>query len=785
MKPIHEKKGPMYFSTRDAQLRKTASEALLEGLSSDGGLFLPEHFFQVDPAALLGKSYAEMAALLLTPYLDDFTSEEVVGAVNKAYSEVNFPERIFSLASFGSVSFLELFHGQTLTFKDMALSLLPHLLEVALKKHPEQKELRILTATSGDTGSAVLSSFASSENIRVSVLYPEHGIAPFQERQMLSFTSSHGRAYAFKGSNFDDCQTFIKKLLLEKRKDRPYSSANSINVGRLLPQIVYYYAAYLGLAQAKTIALGQLIDVVVPTGNFGDIFAAYCAKKMGLPLGKLVVASNANSVLTDFFRTGLYDARRKFVKTNSPSMDILISSNLERLLYCVTSSDQKVRDYESSLKEKGYFQADEATLTVLQKDFAAYSADEKETEEAIESCYSKHHYLLDPHTAVAYSVAGCFQQESDHPLLIVATASPLKFPKTVMGALHHPGKDDFEALEKMKAICGVILPPQFQKALEEPSPKYSLRPQEFRWLLQKKRSYEVQAPATSANLGCGFDVCGIALSLTNVFRFSLQDHDELSGFVGEEETKDNLVLKSYRCFFEEYHLPYEPVQIRLMKQGIPLSRGLGSSASCIVAGLLAASEASGRYFSPAGLLDLASAIEGHPDNVAPCLLGGFVSSFKTGKGEIIPESWPVSRELGFLLAIPEQELSTEKARSILPKNVPLADATYDAARLIALPSALREGNLPRLTEVLNDRLHVPYRLPLIEEGEIVQKIAGKYHLPFTISGAGSSLLILYSKRDETPLDNALKEMKASLSKNWVFKKLDFAEKGAVITEVRS
>lgn len=770
----------MFFSTRDRTLRVSASEALLKGIASDGGLFLPETIVPVDYHSLKDASYPEIALAILRPYLDDFSIEEIKEAVAKAYSPNAFPEEIFDLHLAGEHAFLELFHGLTLTFKDMALSLLPYLMDAALDKHPEVGDVRILTATSGDTGSAVLSSFASSKRVKVSVLYPDGGIAPFQEKQMLSFTSSRGRAYALKNANFDDCQTLVKNLLLKQEAGVSYSSANSINIGRLLPQVVYYYAAYIGLVKKGFPKEGEKIDVVVPTGNFGDIFAAYLAKKMGLPFGKLVVASNANDVLTDFFKDGRYDVHREFLKTNSPSMDILVSSNLERLLYLSCLDDHQVASWERNLKEKGFFQVDAKTLGVLQEDFLAYSSNEEETSKAIQSCYQEDHYLLDPHTAVAYA---SYRKSGLSKALIVSTASPFKFPKTVMGALGDEEPDDFAALKKMIAICGDNVPSQLQKALQNPTEKKKVSSQEFAKLISPRLAYEVQAPATSANLGPGFDVMGIALSLYNTFRFAPAKEDSLTGFAGEEETKDNLILKSYHRYFEAFGLPYQPVKITQVSSDIPLSRGLGSSASCIIAGLLGANALSGDYLPSEKLLSLANAIEGHPDNVAPCLLGGLVASFRNDRGEVIPLRHSLSPKLGFLVLVSPQELSTEKARGILPKTYPLADITYDASRLANLPQALQEGNLPLLEELMEDHLHVPYRLPLIEGGERVQKAAKEAHLPFTISGAGSSLLVLYRRDEAQKKDAFVGSLKSLLTGEWRYLDLIEEKNGAKVKKV--
>jgi threonine synthase len=770
----------MFFSTRNKALRVSSSVALLEGISPDGGLFLPEVIAPVDYKTLKSASYPELAFSLLRPYLDDFSDQELREAVTEAYSPSSFPEKIFDLHVAGDQAFLELFHGLTLTFKDMALSLLPQLMDVALSKHPEVGDVRILTATSGDTGSAVLSSFASSKRVKVSVLYPEGGIAPFQERQMLSFTSARGRAYALKNANFDDCQTLVKKLLLKKETGVSYSSANSINIGRLLPQIVYYYAAYIGLVQKGFLQENESLDVVVPTGNFGDIFAAYLAKKMGLPLGKLVVASNANDVLTDFFRSGVYDIHRSFLKTNSPSMDILVSSNLERLLYLSCLDDHKVASWEQELKEKGTFQVDSKTLEALEKDFLAFSANEDETRFAIQSSYQEGHYLIDPHTAVGYAV---YKKSSLKKALVVATASPFKFPKTVMGSLGDGEADDFASLTKLIAICGDNAPIQLQKALRSQTEKKAVSPIEFAKLISPRLAYEVKAPATSANLGPGFDVMGVALSLFNSFRFAPAKEDSLKGFVGEEETKDNLILKSYHRFFEAFALPYQPVEITQIASDIPLSRGLGSSASCIVAGLLGANAISGDYLPQGRLLSLAASIEGHPDNVAPCLLGGSSLLIKTRKAKSCRSGIPFRRNLGFLLLVSPQELSTEKARGILPKTYALADITYDASRLASLPKALEKGDLALLKDLLKDRLHVPYRLPLIQNGDLVQKAAEEAGLPFTISGAGSSLLVLYRKDDEAKKDVFAKMVASRLPEGWRYLELSEEKNGASVKEV--
>lgn len=775
----------MFLSTRDASHIVSSSEAILTGLAPDGGLYFPVSIEKLDPAKMLSFSYSEIAFSLLRLYLDDFSDQEIREGVQEAYSPKHFPERIFALQNFSDLSVLELFHGETLTFKDMALSLLPSLMETSLKKHPEVAPLRILSATSGDTGSAVLASFKNSPSIAVSILYPEGGIAPIQERQMLSFSSPKNRAYALKNSNFDDAQRLVKSLLLEKPFHAHYSSANSINIARLLPQVVYYYASYLSLVNEKRLALGEALDVVVPTGNFGDVFAAYLAKQMGLPLGKLVVASNANSILTDFLKTGVYDTHRAFLKTNSPSMDILVSSNLERLLYCASGDAKQVALWERDLQKEGRFAVDSSTLQKIQADFVGCSVDEKGTEYAIRSCYQSRNYLLDPHTAVGYGAWEEYRKSRpEHRALLIATASPLKFPKTVLKALGKDCQDEEKALQDLLLWSRIPLPSSLKKSLTDETPSFPLSKRRFSETLSPHRTFVVNAYATSANLGPGFDALGIALSLKNVFAFSLAAQDSLQGFEGEEEQKDNLLLKSYHRYFEELALPYQPILIEQKEQGIPLSRGLGSSASCIVSALLAANEINGRLVDKNRLLAMASAIEGHPDNVAPALFGGLVSGFLDHQSHLRLCHYEVSPRLGFLLLIPPQELSTSLARGVLPQSYSRAEVVDQLSHLLPLAEAFKKGDLALLKELLIDHLHVPYRLPLIHDAEKIQSLAEINALPFTISGAGSSLLVLYRKDDLVSLAR-FREAAAKSCPEFAQCPLSINRSGATLQEVHS
>ena len=750
----------MFFSTRDKNLRLTASEAILQGLSFDGGLFLPEQIYSLSvDESFLSLSYQELAYKVLRPYLDDYTDEEVKDALSHAYDKNHFEEKVMDITTFNSLSIMELFHGQTLTFKDMALSLLPYLMQIAKSKHPEVKKIKILTATSGDTGSAVLSSFSQVKDINVSILYPDDGISPIQEKQMLYFTSYNARAYALQESNFDDCQSFVKAMLV-KHENEGYTSANSINIGRLLPQIVYYYYTYLTLINRGVIHLGDLIDVVVPTGNFGDIFAGYLAKKMGLPIDKLVVASNKNRILTDFFTNGRYDLHREFMKTNSPSMDILISSNLERLMYFLYEDDKKVSLLMKDLKEKKVFEIEEEKLKELQKTFAAYCCDEEETRETIKDCYEKHHYVLDPHSAVSYRCASLYHlPKTDNHVVSIATASPLKFAKTIAESLDIPYEDDISTLYRIVDKTGVVIPPALKKILSCKVPQEKISKDEVEEEIFAKHSFVVKAPATSANLGPGFDVLGLAVKLYNSFKFEVSDKDELIGFAKEFTNENNLVLIAYQKAFRNLGLEPLKVKITQVENNIPLEGGLGSSSSCIVAGLLGANAILHHHYCLEELYELAIDLEGHPDNVAPCLFGGLVANVKDDKNVYHHGQYPVCSCLKFVLVTPKESVRTSEARKVLPESYPLKDVVDNLSHLALLPFALNNGDINLLYTLLQDKVHVPYRKRLIHDYDLFEALAKKDHLPFTISGSGSTML--YIVKEENSLLNLLKELKTT------------------------
>lgn len=751
----------MFFSTRNKEIRITASEAILKGISEDGGLFLPLSipFLQYDKS-FTSLSYKEIAFKVLRLFLDDFTDKEIKDALNKAYDKSHFEEKIMDVNKLNDkCSIMELYHGETLTFKDMALSLLPYLMEIAKKKHPNTPNIKILTATSGDTGSAVLSSFSKVNNIDVRILYPKGGIAQIQEKQMLYFTNDHARAYSLKNSNFDTCQTLVKKLLIEG-EHKGFTSANSINIGRLLPQIVYYYYSYNLLVKKSIINYGDYIDVIVPTGNFGDIFAGYLAKQMSLPINKLVVASNENNVLTDFFNSGKYDLHRDFIKTNSPSMDILISSNLERLLFYTLNSDKKVTSLMNNLKENKVFEIDSKILETLKGTFSAYYCNKEETFKSINECYSNYNVLLDPHTSVSYYAYKLFKdkEKSNCHSLIIATASPLKFPETICEAFSISYKDYNDALHKVLNKTNINLPESLNKVLNCKTEPFEINEKDVKNEIFNKHKFIVSTNATSANLGPGFDVLGVSINLKNTFSFEPSLNMETVNF-GNIKKDDNLVLYSYCYAFKKIEQSPLHVKITQIKNDIPLSRGLGSSASCIIAGLTGANLLLNNKFTKEQIYNMAIEIEGHPDNIAPCLYGGVVLNL-LNEGVYEPYFLNISSKLKFLLIIPDEKISTNKAREILPKEYPLSAIKNNVSHIALLPLALKNGDLDLLRKTLIDKIHVPYRKTLINDYEIVENIMNKYNIPFTISGSGSTMIAFYLKGMEKEID----KLKSDLNK---------------------
>ena len=465
----------LYKSTRDAEKTVTASQAILKGLADDGGLFVPVSIpkLPVSLGELKEMTYQEIAYTVMKEFLTDFTEEELKSCIAKAYDSKFDTEEIAPLAKVEDAYYLELFHGATIAFKDMALSILPHLLTTSAKKNQVKNEIVILTATSGDTGKAALAGFADVEGTKIIVFYPKNGVSRVQELQMVTQKGDNTSVVAIHG-NFDNAQSGVKAMFENKELEKElneagyqFSSANSINIGRLVPQVVYYVYAYAKLLQNEEIAEDEEINVVVPTGNFGNILAAYYAKQMGLPINKLICASNENKVLFDFFRTGTYDRKRDFILTTSPSMDILISSNLERLIYRLTGEDaQKCAELMQALSDGGEYTITEDMKKGL-ADFYGNYCSEEETKEAIHATYKSSDYVIDPHTAVAAGVYKKYLADTDDhtPTVIASTASPYKFTRSVMDAVaeNTEDMDDFALADRLSEISGVKVP----KAVEE------------------------------------------------------------------------------------------------------------------------------------------------------------------------------------------------------------------------------------------------------------------------------------------------------------------------------
>lgn len=465
----------LYKSTRNSDKTVTASQAILKGLAEDGGLFVPDEIpkLSVSLAELKDMSYQETAYTVMKEFLTDFTEEELRSCIEKAYDSKFDTEEIAPLAKAHDAYYLELYHGATIAFKDMALSILPHLLTTSAKKNQVKNKIVILTATSGDTGKAALAGFADVEGTKIIVFYPKNGVSKVQELQMVTQKGDNTSVIAIHG-NFDNAQSGVKAMFenkeLAKELDEAgfqFSSANSINIGRLVPQIVYYVYAYAKLLQNEEIEEGEMINVVVPTGNFGNILAAYYAKNMGLPIAKLICASNENKVLYDFFQTGTYDRNREFILTTSPSMDILISSNLERLIYQIAGKDAK-KDTElmNALKSEGMYAITDEMRKNLE-DFAAGYATEEQVKQTIHDIYTDTGYVIDTHTAVAASVYNEYRKNTGdvRKTVIASTASPYKFSRSVMTAIDekYDAMEEFELIDELEKVSKMPIP----NAIEE------------------------------------------------------------------------------------------------------------------------------------------------------------------------------------------------------------------------------------------------------------------------------------------------------------------------------
>ncbi|MDO4621567.1 MAG: threonine synthase [Eubacteriales bacterium] len=471
----------LYKSTRGAESGVPSSQAVLNGLASDGGLYVPENFPKMETSleALAEMNYREVAYEVMSLFLSDYTEEELKYCIDHAYDEKFDVPEVAPLKKADDAYYLELFHGKTIAFKDMALSILPYLMTTAARKNNITNKICILTATSGDTGKAAMAGFADVPGTEIIVFYPKDGVSPVQKRQMVTQKGENTHVVAILG-NFDDAQTAVKQIFGNRElaeeldtKGIQFSSANSINIGRLIPQVAYYVYAYANLLKQGVIKAGDPINVTVPTGNFGNILAAYYAKQIGLPVGKLICASNENKVLVDFFRTGVYDRKRPFILTTSPSMDILVSSNLERLIYFIADRNtEKTAAFMKSLSEEGSY-----TITPeMQKeiaDFYGAYASEEEVSAVIADIYKNDSYVLDPHTAVAASVYRKYKTETGDqtPTVIASTASPYKFARSVLHAIDagkFDGMTDMEQFDALHEVSGVKVPDAIEEIKTAP-----------------------------------------------------------------------------------------------------------------------------------------------------------------------------------------------------------------------------------------------------------------------------------------------------------------------------
>ncbi|WP_195251801.1 threonine synthase [Romboutsia sp. 1001713B170207_170306_H8] len=457
-----------YISTRSNTETLSASQAIIKGLSDDGGLYVPSKFpdLREELKNLSTLTYCELAFFILKNFLTDFTDEELSNCINSAYKNNFDTSEITPIKQIGNDYILELFHGPTLAFKDIALTLMPHLLKTSINKNNLDKEILVLTATSGDTGKAALEGFKDIDNVKIIVFFPENGVSPIQKLQMKTQEGKNVFVAGING-NFDDAQSAVKKIFsnddfnkILNKNGFILSSANSINIGRLLPQVVYYFYSYFKLVNTKKIKLFDKVNFVVPTGNFGDILAGYYAKEMGLPVNKLICASNENNVLYDFFRTGEYNKNKELKLTTSPSMDILVSSNLERLLFESCNRDSRlISALFKSFSETGYYKISNLMRQNL-NDFCGYYCTDEEVSETINHVFNKYNYLIDTHTSVAYCSLNKFKSNNSNKYknIILSTASPFKFAKDVLNSINNNNLQDFDVIDKLSILGKIDVP---------------------------------------------------------------------------------------------------------------------------------------------------------------------------------------------------------------------------------------------------------------------------------------------------------------------------------------
>lgn len=463
-----------YVSTRGQQEPIDFFQSVIQGLGNDGGLLIPDFEYEnVDLSKLQSMSYAKLAAKILSCFIDCQDDKVLEQLCHQAYGSF-FKDEVVPVKKVNQLYIAELFHGPTAAFKDMALSLLPYLMTYSLRQKLETRHVKILTATSGDTGKAALEGFKNIEGTSIIVFYPEDGISKIQKQQMITQSGTNVKVVGIHG-HFDDAQKAVKKAFEHEKikalcscKNIFLSSANSINIGRLIPQVVYYFYAYLSLVNNGDVTLGDKVNFTIPSGNFGNCLAGYIAKKMGLPIHKLIVASNKNHVLTDFFQTGTYHINRDFYQTNAPAMDILVSSNLERLLYILGCQPEEIKKLMKQLEKNGAYQVDDDLLGKIKEEFYADWLEEDETLNCIQQCYSQDHYLLDTHSAIGYGVYQKYCQDSHDstPTILLATASPYKFASSIYQALTNQIVDDEVAIDLLYQLTNIAIPKPLQNIFD-------------------------------------------------------------------------------------------------------------------------------------------------------------------------------------------------------------------------------------------------------------------------------------------------------------------------------
>ncbi len=776
-----------YISTRNEKINKSAAEAILMGIAEDGGLYIPNDLKSASfpMEKLLTLTEKEISATVLSLLFSDgsmFDSDinKFISAVSKAY-DGKFENGDFApVAKVGDAFVMELYHGPTCAFKDVALQLLPHLISEAKRSVGMTDDIVILTATSGDTGSAALEGFSDIPGIKIVVFYPKHGTSAVQERQMVSCAGKNTCVCAVEG-NFDDAQSGVKHIFntLKLPEGVKLSSANSINIGRLAPQIAYYFKSYRDLVNHGEIKFGDKLNFIVPTGNFGDILAGYFAKQMGLPVAKLVCASNKNNVLTEFFKTGVYDKNREFHITKSPSMDILISSNLERLLYFVCGSE-KCKQYMADLAKFGRYEITAEELSKIREVFDADCADDEDTYTTIKSVYEKHGYLIDTHTAVAWNVYEKWEKEnsSECKSVILSTASAYKFSSGVLHSLGLECPNEFDAIDILAKRTG-IRPPKVisdirnKKIIHSNTIKKESMPTLVESIIRRNKVI-IRVPATSANLGSGFDCTGIAFRKYDVFSFEKTDKSvEFENFDIAFSNEENLAYVAYKKVCDTIGCDAF-VKIRSIRTDIPITRGLGSSAALIVAGAYAANVLTGQKLSLQQIFEICNSIEGHPDNIAPALFGGLCTSI-VANGEPKAQKYSVSDAICFTAIIPDFKVDTKAARAVLPQNISRDDAIFNMQRVALLPYAFEHGNPELIKLVTEDRLHESYRKPLFKNLNQVEKAAYECGaISFTVSGAGPTCLAFST----SPIANQLNEKISILENNWVALSVSVDNEGA-------